>query len=129
MLHDICVGKTGTLTKGKMRVDRYQLTNNLDVQISEGDSFMRECPNPLKELIRESIIANTDVRIEINEKDCTYEPKGQPIEEGMIQFLIENEEDINERLIERNKYSPKIIQLPFSQAHKRKVVVRQVPGN
>ena len=67
MLHDICVGKTGTLTKGKMRVDRYQLTNNLDVQISEGDSFMRECPNPLKELIRESIIANTDVRIEINE--------------------------------------------------------------
>lgn len=25
MLHDVCIGKTGTLTKGKMQVKKYML--------------------------------------------------------------------------------------------------------
>lgn len=31
MLHDLCVGKTGTLTKGKLYVDRYQFANQYQV--------------------------------------------------------------------------------------------------
>ena len=80
----------------------------------------------LKEIIRESIIANTDVRIEANDELCIYEPKGSPIEVCMIQFLMDNEEDIQNKLIARNQYSPKLVQLPFCQTLKRKVVVRRV---
>jgi len=58
-----------------------------------------------------------------------YEPKGQPIEVGMIQFLIDNEEDVQNIFINRNRYTPKIVQLPFDQALKRKIVVRQINGN
>lgn len=32
----------------------------------------------------ESIISNTDVRIETNDVECMYVPKGQPLEVGMI---------------------------------------------
>lgn len=28
MLHDLCIGKTGTITKGSMNVERYQLVSN-----------------------------------------------------------------------------------------------------
>lgn len=44
----------------------------------------------------------------------------------MIQFLMDNEEDIQSKLIARNQFSPKIVQLPFCQTLKRKVVVRRV---
>lgn len=58
-----------------------------------------------------------------------YEPKGQAIEVGMIQFLIDNEEDIQRQLVDRNKYAPIKISLPFDQALKRKVVVRHCVDN
>lgn len=47
----------------------------------------------------------------------------------MINFLIDNEENIHETFVNRNLYSPKIVQLPFNQSLKRKVVVRQVNSN
>jgi hypothetical protein len=75
---------------------------------------MYDVSQELKDLIRECIIANTDVRIEIDNEELKYEPMGQAIEVGMIQFLVANDEDLNQRVIDRNKFSPKIIQLPFS---------------
>jgi len=40
----------------------------------------------LKDLLKEAIVSNTDVRIEaVDDGDMPkYEPKGQPIEVGMI---------------------------------------------
>ena len=66
------------------------------------------------------------MRIEADDAECKYEPKGPPIEVGMMQFLLYNDEDIQEKMIVRNQLSPKILQLPFDQAMKRKVVVRRV---
>lgn len=54
----------------------------------------------LKDLIKEAIVSNTDVRIEIekfereNGNEYLYEPKGQAIEVAMIEFLMDNEEDV-----------------------------------
>lgn len=51
----------------------------------------------LKDLLKEAISMNTDARIEIGEdEDGTYRymPRGQAIEVGMIDFLIENGEDV-----------------------------------
>ena len=47
----------------------------------------------------------------------------------MIRFLIDNEDDVPRALINRNRYTPKIVQLPFDQYLKRTVVVREIQGN
>ena len=57
----------------------------------------------MKDLVRESINANTDVRIEIDNEEYKYEPRGQAIEVGMIQFLVDNKEDLNQSFIDRNQ--------------------------
>lgn len=135
MLHDVCVGKTGTLTKAKISVASYQITDQ--IQAIENDrahyptffNTQLELQQELKEIIKECIISNTDVRIECNDEECKYEPKGQAIEVGLIQFLMDNEEDIQNIFINRNRFAPKVVQLPFDQDLKRKVVVRSVQGS
>lgn len=120
MLHDICVGKTGTLTEGNLNVAKYQLCNNIfaieNDHLSHPNYFVKnvELSIEAKELIRECIISNTDVRLEINDEKLTYDARGQPIEVAMINFLIDNEENIHETFVNRNLYSPKIVQLPFN---------------
>jgi P-type E1-E2 ATPase len=87
MLHDICVGKTGTLTKGKMSVSRFQLAKNLLVYDSTPAFFNSsgcDVSEELKELVRESIIANSDVRIEIDNNEYKYVAMGSAIEVGMV---------------------------------------------
>ena len=46
----------------------------------------------------------------------------------MIEFLMDNDEDVQNIFINRNRATPKIVQLPFDQDLKRKVVVRQING-
>lgn len=135
MLHDVCVGKTGTLTKAKLSVASYQITD--DMKPHENDparyptyfNTQLELQQELKEIIKECIISNTDVRIECNDEDCRYEPKGQALEVGLVQFLMDNEEDVQSIFINRNRFAPKVVQLPFDQDLKRKVVVRSVQGS
>lgn len=70
---------------------------------------------------------NTDARIEIGEdEDGTYRylAKGQPIEVGMIDFLIENGEDVQQFFVKRNRSCEKLMQFPFDSELKRKTVVR-----
>jgi len=66
----------------------------------------------------ESIISNTDVRIEIKDEKAydddhreyvepKFKPVGQPLEVGLIQFLLDNGEDINQAFINRNRCAPK----------------------
>jgi magnesium-transporting ATPase (P-type) len=93
--------------------------------------FNKKCEinSQWKDLIKEAILCNTDVRIEVNDAECKYEPCGSSLEVGMIKFLIENEEDVQMKFISRNKYQRKLGQLPFDQNLKRKVVVRSIKGN
>lgn len=135
MLHDVCCGKTGTVTTGEMHVAKFQMVDNHHViendRLTFANKFSKhdEISNDLRQIIIESIISNTDVRIETNDEECIYEPKGMPLEVGMIQFLIDNEEDIQRQLVDRNKYAPVKISLPFDQSLKRKVVVRHCVDN
>lgn len=76
MLHDVCVGKTGTLTKGKLAVHRFHICDDQEVKINDPEvnpptyfnSRVLDTSDDLKEIIRESIINNTDVRIETNDE-------------------------------------------------------------
>lgn len=42
---------------------------------------------------------------------------------------MDNEEDIQNIFINRNRFAPKVVQLPFDQNLKRKIVVRSVQGS
>jgi len=139
-----------------MNVAKYQLCDyaqahdHLRDEPEMVDAFKTrlEVPEELKDLIIESIIANTDVRIEIAEQkiefsddedelgnkrepehEYLYEPRGQELEVGLIKFLFDVKEDVPARFIERNRTAPKLTQLPFDQILKRKTVARQVVGN
>lgn len=81
----------------------------------------------VKDLLKESISMNTDVRIEIGEDQdgsYRYQAKGQALEVGMIDFLLENDEDVNSLFVKRNMDCVKLIQFPFDHVLKRKTVVR-----
>ena len=101
MVHDLCVGKSGTITTGNLNVHKFQLFDNFtpydnDLE-REGNKFNRyiDILSDLKNLIIESIVCNTDARVEVNDSTMTFEPKGDNIEVGMINFLTENDEDVN----------------------------------
>ena len=134
MLRDICVGKTGTLTESNITVKSYQITNDKHAVVDQRDenpaffNTQLEIQEELKKIIRESIISNTDVRIEADNKDCTYKPTGQALEVGLIQFLMDNGVDVPNVFFNRNRFARKLVQLPFDQNLKRKVVVRKVAG-
>lgn len=133
MLHDLCVGKTGIITKGDLNVYKFQIG---DAYHMVHEHQRDDCPNHFnsnlelerthKDFIIECILNNTDVRIETNDKEFKYEPHGQALEVGLIKFLIDNEIDVPQRLIERNKFNKKIALLPFDQDLKRMTTVREV---
>jgi Ca2+-transporting ATPase len=70
MFNDLCVGKTGTLTSAKLKVQKYQLGNAYSV-VSEVES----CPwtmsdgltDQIKSTIVEGIISLSDVRLVPND--------------------------------------------------------------
>jgi magnesium-transporting ATPase (P-type) len=83
-----------------------------------------ELHNDMKALVKECILNNTDVRIETNDAEFKYEPKGQALEVGLINFLVDNNEDVLHSFVERNRNQPKLALLPFDQVLKRKTVIR-----
>lgn len=131
MLHDLCVGKTGTITKGDLNVAKFQIGDayNLVHEHNRDDcpdhfNTNLELDSTHKNFIIECILNNTDVRIETNDKEFKYEPRGQALEVGLIKFLIDNQIDVPDRLIERNKHHKKLALFPFDQDLKRMTTVR-----
>ena len=102
MVHDICIGKTGTITSGNMSVVKYQFCDQNNVlENSTGNNFSQgeEISTELKNIVKEAIICNSDVRLEPNDAKLVYEPKGQAMEVAMVQFLLDNDEDVHENMI------------------------------
>lgn len=73
MIHDVCVGKSGIITTGEMHVGMFQICDSAEAHVNdwehEGDKFCKnfDIESNLKNLIIESIVANSDVRMEIND--------------------------------------------------------------
>lgn len=93
---------------------------------SVGSNFFQTGNQAVKDLIKETIISNTDVRIEMNKTTFKYEPQGQALEVGFIQFLIDANEDVPLHFKNRNLNTPIHFKIPFDQLWKRKTIIRNV---
>lgn len=106
VLHEVGVSKTGTLTMGNLSVKKFHFADQ--VVENKNPEFFREgsgLNEDIKNKIVESIISNTDVRMEASEKNLQYFPKGSAIEEALVQFLIDNGENMQIRFQHRNASS------------------------
>jgi P-type E1-E2 ATPase len=110
MIHDLCIGKTATLTEGgsegtPMQVKKYHI---MDAQTaSDVDTMFKMVP--FIELVKECIIANTDVRIETTEDNWNYELRGSAIEVGLVDLLLQQGMDIQETFLDRNEKCDKAV--------------------
>ena len=110
MIHDLCIGKTGTLTEGgsegrPMRVTKYHI---LDSQtVSEVENMFKMVP--FIDLVKECIISNTDVRIETTATNFHYELRGSAIEVGLVNMLLEQGIDIQMTFLDRNENCDKVV--------------------
>lgn len=101
MIHDICIGKTGTITTGDMRVRRVQLFNDYEAQEIDDDDATpffgkgNKLHKDLKNLVIESILCNNDCRLEANDVTLSYDVKGtSPVEVTLTRFLMDNGHDV-----------------------------------
>lgn len=107
MVHDICVGKSGTITTANMHVAKYQLFDNYEPNDNEWDIIEKqeefskgiEMMSELRNIITESIINNSDVRCEIDDTNMVFKPNGDSLEVGMMNFMLENDFDIQDLII------------------------------
>lgn len=139
MLHDVCVGKTGTITENDMFVSNFHVG-----QAEQFENFDRntvpnhfnenyEVNTDLKQLIKQAIIGNSDVRIEAkdNYSDGTFrfEPQGSGIEVGLYNFLVDNGEDIMALNVQRNREAKSLYVGNFIQSENMMIVVRNIPDD
>jgi len=85
-VEEICTGKTSTLTKGDMKVTQFYAQSRLIKNKNKNTLFNCDLFENIINLLIESILYNTDARIEMNE-NAYYVPHGNPTDIGFIRFL------------------------------------------
>lgn len=102
-IQEVLVGKSGTITKGEMRVKKF-LINQREIQNSRKDTVLHcELADETVLRIKESILFNTQARIEAGE--TTYGATGTPTDVAMINFL--QDADIPVHLFIQRRYDDK----------------------
>lgn len=84
-VNEILVGKTSTLTTGKMKVRQFLCEEKLIKNTRKTTLLNCELSAVTLELIKNSIMFNCTARIEMD--DTSYVPVGNPTEVGLLKFL------------------------------------------
>lgn len=126
-VQQICTGKTATLTKNDMNVNRYFVGGK---HIESIDASLRS--SGLDEnavaIIEDCIILNCDSRVEMS-IDAKYTPEGNGTEVGMLRFLQQNNVPIHDRMIAKHRDGEHECSIPFGPVRKRQVeVIRPYKG-
>lgn len=135
LLHEVCVGKTGIITTGKLTVKKIQLFQDNTIHYAgeneSGQNFFerQKMDEELKNLVIDAIVCNNDSRVEPNDETMQYDVKGQSMEVALANFLFDNQQDVQALFVDRNLKTPIVAQLPFCQYNKRKIVIRKVKGD
>jgi Ca2+-transporting ATPase len=118
-IEEILVGKTGTLTKAKMRVAHFVVEGISRVNSRKNTILNCEVADYNLEKLKESILFNTTARIETDE--TSYVANGSPVDTCMINFL--QDADIPVHLMVQRKFGGRLVaQRGFDQAHRTSAV-------
>ena len=85
-VEEICTGKTATLTANEMKVDHFYAEGMVYHNSRKNTLFNCELKQSTLELIKESILFNTETRIEMDD-NALYRPVGNGTEVGLVKFL------------------------------------------
>lgn len=112
--NEICTDKTGTLTLNKMTVKELY---TLDHVISEKPQSFSSLKTST--LLSQGVLFNCSARIE--KVEGIYQAKGNCTEQGLINYLLENEVPAYDLI--REKENKILVQIPFNSARKRACTV------
>jgi P-type Ca2+ transporter type 2B len=113
---EIITGKTGTLTRSEMKVDKFYSQSILINNSRKNTLFNCELFDHVIDLINESILFNNDSRIEMDDKGY-YVPVGNGTEVGLIKFLQDAEIPVHEGI--KRPFGRIETEIPFSTLRKR----------
>ena len=85
-VEEICTGKTATLTKNEQKVVQFYSQGRQIRNTRKNTLFNCDLDDAMIKLITESILYNTDARIEMDDQ-AFYVPVGNGTDIGMIKFL------------------------------------------
>lgn len=85
-VEEICTGKTATLTKNEMHVRQFYTQGKLVHNARKNTLLNCELEHNTLELVKESILFNTETRIEMAD-NALYIPVGNGTEVGLVTFL------------------------------------------
>ncbi len=125
-IDEVCTGKTATLTKNDMKVHAFYTQKRLIKNSRKNTLFNCELENQTIELIKESILFNSESRIEMNDQ-AYYVPVGNGTETGLIKFLQDAEVPVHE--IMQRKMGNVLTVIPFSTIRKRSLCAFNLSNN
>ena len=123
-VEEICTGKTNTLTKGDMRVTQFYAQSRLIRITRKNTLFNCELFDNMIQLLIESILFNSDARIEMDDK-AFYVPVGNGTDVGMIKFLQDAEVAVHD--IIKKKFGRIESIIPMSPDRKRQLIAVRHP--
>ena len=95
-VEEVCTGKTGTLTAGDMKVEKFFICQtSYDNKNPNTFSDESRLPAEAVDLVTEAVLFNCDARIEMSDT-AHYTPVGNSTECGLINFLMENNVEAQE---------------------------------
>jgi len=92
---EILIGKTGTLTYGDLKVTNFYVQSKLIHNKRSNTLFNTDLNPTVLRLLKDSILFNTEARIEMNDK-AFYEPHGNNTEVALLKFLQDAELPIHD---------------------------------
>lgn len=118
---EIIVGKTGTVTRAEMSVKWIQVENRKINNSRKNTLLHTHLKRPTLELIKESILFNTQARIETNE--TYYIPVGDATDTCMINFLQDAEIPVH--LVVQRRNGRILVQRGFKKDYRTHVTAVQ----
>lgn len=135
---DICVSKTGVLTRGNGQVKAYHLASTSEVHKNDVQGDFMSFDEDTKQTFIDCILMNNSASFQAEDpRKCpkkqkeyqfVYRPRGPAIEVAALDLLngVDPDFDAREMLVNLRQNKREMFSFPFDQKLKRKTVVYQV---
>lgn len=123
-IENICVGKTGTITTGNMKVAQFHCEKSDLIKNTRKNTVLNcELSDLALYLIQESIMYNCEARVEMDQ--TIYKPVGNSTEVAFLKFLQDAEIPVH--LLIQKKLGNIRATIPFNSVTKRSMTVVRNP--